>query len=211
MSLEDVRKQNKERVVEAALKCFSVNGIENTKVSDIAKQGGITERSVYRYFNTKADLVLEAALLFWAQSVEKSKKVYARTQHESLPGTEQIRLVLKAYADQYFVARKELLFIQEAEAYLSRNNMIHLIRNDLPSDFYKGTTPLAKAILKGMKDGTVKCSEERAERLYYNSYDSLLGLMQKMANTPADSPSMNPGEKERLDEFCDMLTDYFCR
>lgn len=211
MSLEDVRKQNKERVVESALKCFSVNGIENTKISDIAKQGGITERSVYRYFNTKADLVLEAALLFWAQSVEKSKIVYARTQLESISGAEQIRLVLKAYADQYFVARKELLFIQEAEAYLSRSNMIHLIRNNLPSDFSEGTAPLAKAILKGMEDGTVTCGEKKAERLYYNSYDSLLGLMQKMANTPKESPGMKPGEKERLHDFCEMLTEAFCR
>lgn len=72
-------------------------------------------------------------------------------------------------------------------------------------------TLLAKAILKRMKDGSVKCGEKRAERLYYNSYDSLLGLMQKMSHTPSDSPSINPGEKERLNEFCDMLTDYFCK
>ena len=55
---------------EKALECFIENGIEKTKVSDIARRSGLTERSIFRYFATKTDIVIAAAFLYW----EKAKK-----------------------------------------------------------------------------------------------------------------------------------------
>ncbi|MEG1181959.1 MAG: helix-turn-helix domain-containing protein, partial [Oscillospiraceae bacterium] len=65
MSLEEMREQNKEKVAAAALKLFIANGIDVTKISDIAHESGLTPRSVYRYFESKTELVLDAARLFW--------------------------------------------------------------------------------------------------------------------------------------------------
>lgn len=57
MSLDELKTQNIRTVTEKALVCFIKNGITNTKVSEIAKAAGLTERSVYRYFPTKATLL----------------------------------------------------------------------------------------------------------------------------------------------------------
>ena len=72
MPHEEQREKNIRLVTEVALDCFLANGIEKTKVADIALRSGLTERSVFRYFETKADLVL-ACLLYtscreWAAS-----------------------------------------------------------------------------------------------------------------------------------------------
>ena len=64
MSLDELRTQNIQNVTEKALVCFIKNGITNTKVSEIAKAAGLTERSVYRYFPTKSDIVISAAARF---------------------------------------------------------------------------------------------------------------------------------------------------
>ena len=64
MSLDELRIQNIQNVTEKALVCFIKNGITNTKVSEIAKTAGLTERSVYRYFPTKSDIVISAAARF---------------------------------------------------------------------------------------------------------------------------------------------------
>ena len=56
MSLDELKTQNIRTVTEKALVCFIKNGITNTKVSEIAKTAGLTERSVYRYFPTKSDI-----------------------------------------------------------------------------------------------------------------------------------------------------------
>ena len=65
MSLEALREQNIQLVTEKALECFLEQGIEKTKVSEIARRAGLTERSVFRYFKTKTDLVLAASYLYW--------------------------------------------------------------------------------------------------------------------------------------------------
>ena len=64
MSLEEVRAKNIQLVSEKALDCFTKNGIANTKVADIAKAAGLTERSVYRYFEAKSDIVIAAAFCY---------------------------------------------------------------------------------------------------------------------------------------------------
>ena len=52
------KEENISRVVTHALICFVDKGIDAAKVSDIAKMAGLTERSVFRYFESKSDLVL---------------------------------------------------------------------------------------------------------------------------------------------------------
>ena len=74
MSLFDVRTQNRQTVIESALDCFIKDGIEDTKIAYIARCAGLTERSVYRYFENKADLVLQAVLFFGTTISAKSRQ-----------------------------------------------------------------------------------------------------------------------------------------
>lgn len=209
MSLEEIRMQNKEKVVEAAIECFVQKGIVDTKISEIAKRAGVTDRSVYRYFKTKAEIVLATALLFWQKIVIQSEIAYKRGEFENFSAKQQIGLILNTYAEHFFTDKDKIIFILEAEAYLYRSKMLKLISNKPPASFESGTAPLCKAINKGLADGTIK-SREKAKILYYNAYDSLLGLMQKMAISAYDAPSHTVDERARLTEFCDMLVNQFC-
>ena len=65
MSMQEVREQNIALVTQTALACFVENGIEKTTIRDIAQHAGLTERSVYRYFAGKDELVIAAAFLYW--------------------------------------------------------------------------------------------------------------------------------------------------
>ena len=71
MPHEEQREKNIRLVTEKALDCFLENGIEKTKIADIARLSGLTERSVFRYFETKADLVLSASLLYWNRVLKR--------------------------------------------------------------------------------------------------------------------------------------------
>ncbi len=209
MSLEDIRKHNMELVVKTALICFVENGIEKTKISEIAKATELSERSIYRYFETKADLVLATVLLFWEKTVAHSQKAYEKSNMANEKGSVQIYMILKAYAEQYFTNRAELAFIQEAKAYLYRTKMIELISNEPPLEFNEGEAPLKKAIVQGVKDGTLK-NTDNIEILYYNAFDSLLGLIQNMATSADVSPGMKLDQRKRIDIYCEMLTNAFC-
>lgn len=51
--------------IEAAAAMFPENGIEGTKMTDVADAAGVGVASLYRYFGTKVNLALAAGTLLW--------------------------------------------------------------------------------------------------------------------------------------------------
>ncbi len=203
MSLQEVREQNKQKVIENALKMFLNNGIENTKVVDIAMASGLTERSVFRYFDTKAGLVLAAAMHFFNHEVDILHSFWNEIDKSGENGHEKVYQVLLAYAMLFFNEKKSLVFVQEAEIYLYRSNMLDTIRPRPIKSYKSKEGPLSIAICEGIEDGSIKESRN-LELFYFNAFDSLLGLLQKMATTAYDDLSEEE-QKERLVHFCTML------
>lgn len=199
---------NRSRVVGHALSCFVEKGIEASTITDIAKRSGVTERSVYRYFDTKADLVLETALLFWKRAMEQAEGPEWNTQCLELSGLEQIRCVLYGYAKLYLTSRQEIIFVHEAEGFLNRCGKAQLLASKPPADFGNQAGPLALAIQKGLEDGTVR-SDVDIESMYYNTYDALLGLIQKLSISGDHSQRYEKIACDRLKQFCDLLVESY--
>ena len=97
MSLEELRENNKAAVVERALALFREKGIEQTTVRDIAAAAGLTERSVYRYFDGRADIVLAASFLFWQMVIDRTARMADNEDFRKATGLEQIRALLAAW------------------------------------------------------------------------------------------------------------------
>ncbi len=193
---------HKEKVIRVALDFFSTFGIENSKVSDIANKANLTERTVFRYFATKNDLVLATALLFWNSTSSRINKLMEEEQNKSLKGIDKVRFILNQYASLYDSSKKELIFCDEAETYLSRCGKSILLSNRPPIDFYKSNEPLAKAIKDGILDKSIKDNKDIG-LIYLNTYDGLLGFMQKLALS--EELSKEEDARRRLDLFIDSL------
>jgi AcrR family transcriptional regulator len=54
---DDKKRETRERLQAAAFARFQRDGYDETKIEDIALDAGVSPRTVYRYFPTKADLV----------------------------------------------------------------------------------------------------------------------------------------------------------
>jgi hypothetical protein len=66
--------------------------------------------------------------------------------------------------------------------------------------------PLAQAVQVGIADGTVN-PDANIKQLYYNSYDSILGMMQRLT---VGVPSVTELDTEdRLRAICDMYVQEF--
>lgn len=205
MSLEELRERNKLLVIETALQCFIKGGIENTKIKEVAKASGLTERSIYRYFETKTDLVQAAAYLFWHRTLEEMSSRVSSSEIGQLSGLEQIRALLYNYASLYFENRQGVLFTLEAEMYLYSAGRSKAV-NRPPESFERSTSPLVTAIRTGVKDGSVS-AEVDVKELYYNAYDSILGVMQKLA---LEAPGYNElDNKRRMKDLCDLFVKAF--
>lgn len=78
---EAIREESKTKIIAVALQLFSKKGFDNTSISDIAKEAGISKGLTYNYFNSKDEL-LEATLLFILSNVVE---VLEKGQHISDP------------------------------------------------------------------------------------------------------------------------------
>ncbi|MFE2508328.1 TetR/AcrR family transcriptional regulator [Streptomyces naganishii] len=60
--LTDARKElRRTQIAEAAVRCFSRNGLERTSIADITAESGLSTGSIYAHYRNKADLVQAAA------------------------------------------------------------------------------------------------------------------------------------------------------
>ncbi|GAG16406.1 unnamed protein product, partial [marine sediment metagenome] len=59
---EQVREERRQQILEAALEVFSRKGYHVTNVSDVAAQAGVSQGTIYWYFDSKDEL-FQAALL----------------------------------------------------------------------------------------------------------------------------------------------------
>ena len=197
MSMQEVREQNIALVTQTALACFVENGIEKTTIRDIAQHAGLTERSVYRYFAGKDELVIAAAYLYWDRAKERRR---------GMTGIEEIRVLLRSYAGLIFTDPAGIRFSLDAEVALCNAGRQHVVINRPPERFEVAPGPIAAAIRRGLADGTVD-PEADVKTLYYNTYDSILGVIQRMS---VGVPSVHELDGHaRIDALCEQFTRAF--
>ena len=75
-----------------------------------------------------------------------------------------------------------------------------------PERFEVAPGPIAAAIRRGLSDGTVD-PEADVKTLYYNTYDSILGVIQRMS---VGVPSVHELDgRARIDALCEQFTRAF--
>ncbi len=201
MSLEELRAQNKRLTVEKALELFIKNGVEQTTVRDIASAAGLTERSVYRYFDSKADLVLATAFLFWERTAERVETLVSEKGYQGMKGIEQIDIMLRFYASLYMENPDYVRYILNAETALYNAGLTAGIQTRPPGRFEDSNSPMVRAIHTGLADGSVSPDVDVKE-VYYNSYDAILGTMQRQAMGSTDC-DLEGGS--RMAHLCDLF------
>lgn len=81
--------------------------------------------------------------------------------------------------------------------------------NKPPESFKNSKAPLACAIKRGLRDGSVNPSID-VEVLYYNSFDALLGFMQRLAiSQNDDTDARRISARERIRSICLVLASSF--
>jgi AcrR family transcriptional regulator len=71
---EQMREERRQQILEAALVVFGQKGFHAANVSDVAAQAGVSQGTIYWYFESKDDL-LEAALLSFVDGIGQASMV----------------------------------------------------------------------------------------------------------------------------------------
>ena len=200
-----LREQNKQLTTEKALTLFIRRGVEQTSIKDIARAAGITERSIYRYFETRSQLILATTFLFWQRISSQVNNLLNSQMDQALTGIQRIRLMLRFYSTLYVEHPEYVRYILNAETALYNAGVTVAIRSRPPGRFEDSDSPLVQAIRLGLADGTVS-REVNVKEIYYNAYDAILGAMQRqvLGSTDCDLDG-----RTRMEHLCELFVRAF--
>jgi TetR/AcrR family fatty acid metabolism transcriptional regulator len=63
------KKVKRQLIIDAAIEVFSINGFQNSTISEIAQKANVAEGTIYQYFKNKEDL-------FFSIPIDKTKEFY---------------------------------------------------------------------------------------------------------------------------------------
>lgn len=118
-NLQDKRKARQDDVYAAAAKLFAEKGYHATRIQDIADELGMLKGSLYYYFSSKEDLLVNIASGRIEESIAAMKGIlstkYSPTEKLTLAIDEHLRLH-QEHADIYMIYMQENLHEINADA-----------------------------------------------------------------------------------------------
>lgn len=98
------RQQQRERLLEAANRVFESKGYEGARVADIVREAGMSSRSFYELFDSKADLVAEVVQSLSERFLQRWDEIVQETDDLAL----RMDRGLRAYLELFRVAHVDL-------------------------------------------------------------------------------------------------------
>lgn len=170
--LEGINKRKRE-VLEAAKLIFAEKTIEKATMQDIAEEAEVGVASVYRYYSTKLDLVMEVALDYHENQYAQIDTVLHGT------GIEQASQVFDYLSKKFIENPAMLMFMEQLDSFV-----LSCEKGCLTEDVYdkivnKNNEFLIKLIEKGIKDGSIRM-DIKAKEIGNTCVELLMSLGQKL-------------------------------
>ena len=179
IEIENQKNQRKEEVIIAALEVFKKEGIENAKIVDIAERAEIGVASVYRYFKTKPDLVVEAACKFWKDEISELYTYYIEENFLNKDGITKVREILEVFLKLYNGHQEFMQFIDEFDRYVVREKISKEKLKLYEKSIIDLKPVMIDALECGKKDGTVNKKLE-SQQFYFSINHALMSMCQKL-------------------------------
>lgn len=179
-----IRKQQMERrtqqILHTALKLFCEKGIEDTSVEEIAKAAGVGPATIYRYFETKAQLAISAGIAYWQKVAGKYLESLSQIAYQKLSGLQQMECIFHIFSEIFQEELLFLKFLQEFDIFVQR---YHISKERLGEyeEYILNLKPyMTNALEKGLRDGSLAFSYT-ADEIYFSVTLTLISLMQKLS------------------------------
>jgi TetR/AcrR family fatty acid metabolism transcriptional regulator len=189
------RKRNPQRelrILEAALELFGRKGFEATTVSAICDAAGVSEATLYEYFESKEQVLFSIAELYTQREFERLEELrgYIRDPREKL------RVVIQAYLEFY---ERNPLYTSVALLTLKAN------RNFTGSPAYQVVRRASRPIVEAFQEGA-EAGIFRSDIDGYLVRNMVLGFIEHLT-----AQWIVTGRPEHISQYCDTVFDMVIR
>lgn len=208
MSQTDVRNRNIKLVIDSSIALFRRYGLEASTIELIAADCGLTMRSVYRYFETKDDLVLAATSAYWTKMYDTIDEIFKPVIEQDITGYEMFKIIVGSMYDVYIQTKDSMMMLQEMQSFLYKHGIKITDVAAKMGEFKPYHAPVLTALKKGMADGTIRPDLDPVFTRNF-AQNLMVGLMQKLTTVEADEQANSAFRpKEQLETMAGMLLDY---
>lgn len=205
---EGLKQHRKNEVVLAALAIFSTRGIETTTMVDVANAAHVGVASVYRYYTTKFDLALAAAITLWKDQINPCFLAVIDETYPQETGLDQVMRFLKVTPRLVLELPDALRFLEYFDNYIVSQSIDHARLRDYGALVGKAKSVFMEALVKGKHDGSIKEDLDQ-EAFYLTISHTLMSLSQKLIlrGDVVDSDE-SIGKLQQIDLVIDMAKTY---
>ena len=171
--------RRKEIIKNAAIREFMESGIDRTKISDIALRAEIGEATIYRYFSTKPQLVMECAVKLWHVVMTKLILQIHGKKEEGLDGFAKIREILLLFGSLYEKYPELLRLLNQLDNYASQGKLVKEQMQQFTKEVITTQFILQEIVQEGQWDGSIR-SDFDAAQFCVAATHSIVAVSQKM-------------------------------
>lgn len=158
-------KDNRDKIIEAALKTFVTRGYQQTTVAEIAGQAGLAEGTLYNYYSSKEELLLAVFDDKWGGIIDDIKRKIARIEDPNDQLKAMFSTVVRMFKKDRDLAEIFLVDVKQSSIFLKNYpvnrvvEFIDLIEEILIEGKKKGVyrkdldTKVAKMVIFGAAQG----------------------------------------------------------
>ncbi len=185
-------------LVDMATDLFMTRSIGEVTIKDIAVAAQVGEATIYRYFGSKQNIVVHAAMKI--QGIV-SKDFFNLEKGKN--GFEKLKVFYESYYEIFIKHPNFYKFLNEFDAYVSVEDSSITNPYESAIDTYKGFYMDAYEL--GLKDGSIR-KQKDIEMFYFSTTHALLELAKKLAFKKA---VLNPATSIEKTTELQYLIDIF--
>ena len=204
--LKKIKKDNVAAATAAACELLQEKGIENVKMTDVARKANLGVASMYRYFETKEKLIITCAVKMWEKVIESIMPAFCTTEYSTLCGFEKIKRILSVYKTLFDEHKDFVRFVARFDSYCLNNS----IETDKLADYEKLFSLLyeyfSEAFDLGITDGSIRADVDR--RVFYLTCNhALMAVVQKLVSGEILAQD-NFADSTEIDIMIDIFITY---
>lgn len=206
---DELRLARMNRILSCAFELFSINGIDNVAMTDIARKAEIGVASLYRYYETKDEIAIRTIIWAWENQRESIVPPMLEETFKNASGLEQLRQELGVFSSLLENQPAFLRYIYFFDSYAVRTQIDTQRLADYEKEIQNVQNVVVTSIKKGIEDGSVKdIYKEKEVQLYFALTHALFNSAQKLSlsGKMLNMDSSNNGKIE-LDNLVSILIE----
>ena len=204
------KEAKQQHILETAFRLFSDRGIERVTLPEIAKESGIGHATLYRYFNSKLDLVVAINTWQWSEYIRGYTGSAAEKPPEQMTGAESLRFFLDSFLDLYRSHRDLLRFNYEFNSFLKNSQATPEEKRHYTNIVEILESRFHRLYEKGRKDGTLNMDIPET-MMFSSSFHIMLAAVTRYAVGLAYIPEGGGDPGNELVMLEDLLLLKFVR